>query len=400
MMNRRFFIRNCGTALCGIGALGVVPALSIAAGANGTAHAATDAVSLALQGQNLLQQGDVTRAVSVLRNAVLAAPDDDFIHGLLGRALLAAKDSGGALLHFRRAAALNPDDVYSRMMADMLSQRPTPAAGTATGMGGTVPQTGPLSDLERLAAEEETRMAQVLRADPQSSAQFRIRRVVLDAGHGGFDSGAVGPSGVQEKDVNLALVRDCAAILEQVRPDLKIFLTRTDDYYVPLSARTAVANQYSADLFLSFHCNASTNRNAKGAETYFCSEKASGKEAERVARFENAVLRYDEASGQGRAVNLEDILFRYERRRYWQAGGDAAAVLQRGLIAGVTFADRGVHSADFFVLRKARMPAVLLETGFLSHPQEERQLNDAEIRRSIAQAVARSVAGLAAGGGA
>jgi len=361
----------------------------------------------------------VDEALAVLRQAAGVEPENDFVHGLLGRAFLAVGKNRQAVFHFRRAAMLNTDDTYSRMMVDLLTQRPVPAEDdllpgegalhavtpnatqpSSTDSPYASPGTTPHvpTDLERLARQEEEAMAERLGAHPSGRSGYRIRRVVLDAGHGGFDSGAVGAGGLREKDVNLAVAVRCAELLSRT-PGLRVFLTRTADYYVPLSARTAVANQYSADLFVSFHCNASTNREAQGMETYSCSEGASSKEALRVAQFENSVLKYDPAVSGGGGVDIEDLLFRYERRRHWQAAAMTAATLQRTLAGVLPFPDRGIHAADFYVLRKARMPAILLETGFLSNGAEERLLGTPEQQARIAVTVADAIGRLAGGGG-
>ena len=440
MMTRRHFLQRMGAGLAAQGLLNAFAAFAPAtahallpppdevllnAGTNATAAPETlsKVFELAVRGQNLLAEGRYAEALTVLRNAASLEAQSDFVQGLLGRTLLALGDRKGATAHFRHAANLNPEDTYSRMMADMLSQHPEhrldrrstsddagqpgmPDAGVDTsGMARDTDRNTDgrkLTPLENAARQEEADMARLLADTPDTQAGYRVRRVVLDAGHGGFDSGAVGAEGLMEKDVNLELALACASVLRQRAPALRVFLTRTGDYYVPLSARTAVANQHSADLFISFHCNASENRAAQGVETYFCSEQASSKEAQRVARFENAVLRYEKAAATQQdadAVNIENLLFRYERRRYWQAADAAAGIMQKLLAKRLPFPDRGVHSADFYVLRKARMPSILLETGFISNDSEERLLSDAAYRQRMAASVASGIMNLAGTGG-
>lgn len=382
-VNRRRVLRGllaAGGALCVPGLLGRVLLAD-------PAMAAENAFDMGVKAQELLAQGNVTGAAPLLERALAADPRNEWLWGLLGRARHGLDDAAGALDAFRTAVRLNPEDTYSRMMIDMITQRPVAASA---------PRTVPKTALER-RAEDEERQAFTRLTDSRGLG-YRIRRVVLDAGHGGFDPGAVGQAGLKEKDVNLDLVRRTAEILAGRAPHLKIFLTRNDDYYLPLSARTATANQYRADLFVSFHVNANENRSASGCETYFCSETASSKEAERLAQYENSVRKYDPvAMGKG-WLDLEDILFRFERRRYWQAGGKAARACQDVFAQGLPMNDRGVHSADFYVLRKARMPSVLLEMGFISNPAEERLLAQAPQRRAIARTVAASVAVLAGTG--
>jgi len=214
---------------------------------------------------------------------------------------------------------------------------------------------------------------------------------VIDLGHGGFDSGAVGPSGLKEKDVTLDLARRVKQSISE-KGKIKCFLTRTGDYYIPLSDRTVIANQYQADLFVGIHINANKNRKAHGCETYYCSETASSKEAARVAALENAVLKYDEPFKKRPGyIDIEEILFNLERRLYWEESGKFAGTFQNHFEQALPFKSRGVHSANFFVLRRAKMPSILLETGFISNYDEEAALKKDLIRDKIAAAVVRGL---------
>ncbi len=348
--------------------------------------ARADAFDLALQGQELLTRGKYSEAIEVLKQATQTDNESEWAWGLLGRAFFQSDQMRPALHAFQQVLRINPEDTYSRMLVDVITQKPLPPE----------PETvKPLSPLEQRAQAEEQEIFKTLQA--QKGLGYRIRRIVLDPGHGGFDSGAVGLNKLQEKEVTLDLARQTASILRDVHPDLRIFLTRSDDYYVPLSARTTIANQFNADLFISFHINANENRQPHGMETYFCSETASSQEAARVAQFENAVLQLEEETAQTPGhVNIEDILFHFERRRYWEAGGAVARGLQGHLAESLSFfRNRGVHSANFFVLRRARMPSILLETGFISNPNEEKILADTAQRLKISESIAAAVLELA-----
>jgi len=340
-----------------------------------------NAFELALQGQDLLAEGNYSQAIGVLRQAASLDPTSEWAWGLLGRAYYQSGDMRNSLDSFRQVLKINPNDTYSRMMVDIITQKP---------VAPRKKEEKPLTPLEKKAMAEEEKFFK--QHSETSGLGYRIGRIVLDAGHGGFDSGALGPNGLQEKNVALDLVQRTASYLDQMDSSLKVFLSRTDDYYVPLSARTTIANQYSADLFVSFHINAAENRRATGVETFFCSEKASSKEAERVAMFENSVLKYDKQSLVEKGyVDIEDILFRFERRRYWEAGGKTAKTLQDVMAKTLDMRNRGVNSANFYVLRRARMPSILLETGFISNPEEERLLSKPEVRAKIASHIASSV---------
>lgn len=367
-------------AVCSVAAL--TPGLLRA-----VAWAGSSALDLGLQAQDQLAAGDVSGALRTLGTALDLAPEDPWLQGLLGRARLGAGDRRGALAAFRQAVALDPGDSYSRMMAERITQTPLPPAPV---------QSTPVPDaLECRAEQERCEVAARAQATARGSGSISVRRLMLDPGHGGFDPGAVGRDGLKEKDVALDLALRTERILARTAPDLKVHLTRREDYYLPLSARTAEANRFSADVFVSLHINAGTRREANGVETYSCSEKASSREAERLAAFENSVLKLDNASLSGPGfLDLEELLFRFERRRYWDAGARAARRVQGTLAGTLPLPDRGAHSADFYVLRKARMPSLLLETGFISNPEEEAALKSVAHRERLASSVAEAVTGL------
>ena len=375
-MTRRKFLTAGGV---GLGAALLAP---------GVLLAGDSAFDLALEGQDLLAGKEYARAISVLHKAVSLDAGNEWAWGLLGRAAYQSGDMRGALTAFRKVLAINSDDVYSRMMVDVIMQKPLPPREKIE---------VPLTPLEQAAKKEEERFhAQI---SEEKGAGYHVRRLVLDPGHGGFDSGAVGLGKLQEKNVTLDLAKRTARILENQKAPFELFMTRTDDYYIPLSARTTTANQYNADLFVSFHINANANRKPNGLDTYYCSEKASSKEALRVAEFENSVIKFDKKElVQKGYVNIEDMLFRFERRRYWEAGGKIAGIIQKNIADRVDMKDRGVHSANFYVLRRAKMPSILLETGFISNPEQEALLKKDTYRENLAVSIAASLSQLAARG--
>lgn len=353
------------------------------------------ALDAGLRAQSLLDTGDAAdaaQAMAVLQDALDATPDEPWLWGLMGRASLMADDAGGAVVAFRKAVALSPEDTYSRMMLDMLSQQALPTAEIPIRL--ETPEHALLRGRAQAEQQEYLRESGGTAAVEGAQSRFSVRRIVLDAGHGGFDPGAVGPTGLREKDVALALARQVAADVRAGAPEVAIALTRSDDYYLPLSARTAAANRFGADLFVSLHSNASRHERAGGVETYSCSEEASSTEAAALARYENAVSRFDVGRGRAEAFSLEDIVFRFERRRYWDVSAEAARLMQERFADALPFRDRGAQHADFHVLRKARMPSVLLEMGFISNPQEERLLRDRRVLRRMARTIAEGLLAL------
>ena len=217
---------------------------------------------------------------------------------------------------------------------------------------------------------------------------LRLKRLVIDPGHGGHDPGAVGLHGTREKDITLQIGRRLTDALK-VKKGLTVHLTRTADYYLNLSDRTATANQYRADLFISIHCNAAENRKARGSETYFCSERASDGEAARVAHYENSFADDEDHMLKESLVDIEYALFKLRRNLIWNDSGSLAHLVQEEFAQKLPVKNRGVRSANFFVLRKATMPSMLIETAFISNPDEEKLLLHDSFQQKFVDSVVR-----------
>jgi N-acetylmuramoyl-L-alanine amidase len=216
--------------------------------------------------------------------------------------------------------------------------------------------------------------------------------IVLDPGHGGVETGAVGPGGLQEKDVTLDLARRVKSLLD--RQGFTVVLTRDDDRILPLDDRTAIANQNRAELFLSIHLNASKRKTAVGAETYFLSSDATDDEARTLAAMENKAYRASDAPPAAGSTDrgLELILWDLAQNTYLAESSKLAEAVQRELNALTGVKDRGVRQAPFRVLMGATMPAILVETGFISNAEEEARLKDDAYKDKIAQGIAQAVA--------
>lgn len=223
-----------------------------------------------------------------------------------------------------------------------------------------------------------------------------VRRVVIDAGHGGHDPGAIGRRGLQEKAVTLDIAKRVAKELEQA--GLEVILTRKGDRFLPLEDRTAIANTAGADLFVSIHANANPRRSRSGIETYFLNV-TDDRYASRLAARENG----GEIEGEGEAASLQRRILA-DLNAVGSAGSSRhlAALIQRELTRSVRsrfgdVRDLGVKSALFYVLLGARMPAVLVETGFISNEGEEKRLASAPYREEVAKAVSRAIRTFAGG---
>jgi N-acetylmuramoyl-L-alanine amidase len=211
-----------------------------------------------------------------------------------------------------------------------------------------------------------------------------IRTIVIDPGHGGKDVGAGGPGGLLEKDVTLAVARKLAASLA-AKTGARIVLTREDDSLVTLDQRTAIANQYNADLFLSVHMNAAVVKGAKGSETYYLSLEASDELARKAAETENASAASDPSS------DLKLILWDLAQQAYIEESSRFAQTIQEEMNAASAVANRGVKQAPFKVLVGATMPAALVEVGFISNPEEEAKLKSEEFQNAMVTALTRAV---------
>ncbi len=218
---------------------------------------------------------------------------------------------------------------------------------------------------------------------------LKIGRIAIDPGHGGHDTGTVGPTGLTEKEVVLDVALRLAKLLEE-KTGGEVILTRRDDTFIPLEERTAIANEKAADLFISIHTNASRERDARGIETYYLNF-TSNAEALEVAARENA-------TSQESVHELRDLLKKIALTEKVEESHEFAAKVQREIHsrlgkAGGKQRDRGVKKAPFVVLIGANMPSILSEVSFLTNPQDERLLKRGDYRQKIAEAIYQGVSG-------
>lgn len=235
-------------------------------------------------------------------------------------------------------------------------------------------------------------------ADPRTADGKRlIRRVAIDPGHGGTDGGAVGPTGLREKDVALDVAHRVAPLLAH---ELKIetLLTRDGDVYVPLEERTARANAFHADLFVSIHCNASENGDARGVETFVLDPfREAGRASARLVALENGLLRGKTPPDPAKLdAQLDAALASLSIGDNGARSRLFGELLQRSTMASMAkrydgTRDHGVKTAAFYVLAGAEMPAVLFETSFISNPDDEARLATADYRQKLADAIVNAV---------
>lgn len=222
---------------------------------------------------------------------------------------------------------------------------------------------------------------------PTVSSSGGLRRIVVDAGHGGKDPGAVGSGGTKEKDITLAIAKLLAVQLEK-KFGCQVVLTRDRDVFIPLEERTAIANRVGADLFISIHANASKNRQARGVETYYLNFSKNDKAAAVAARENGTSLK--------QVGDLEMILFDLMANSKINESSRLATEIQKNLVSDMSrhyrnVNDHGVRQGPFYVLLGATMPSVLVEAAFISNNEEEVRLKDRKYQEKTAAAIVQGV---------
>jgi N-acetylmuramoyl-L-alanine amidase len=216
---------------------------------------------------------------------------------------------------------------------------------------------------------------------------LKIGRIVIDPGHGGHDTGTIGPNGLQEKDLVLDIAKRLGKLLE-TRLGANVVYTRQDDTFIPLETRTAIANQEQADLFVSIHANSSRDPDARGVETYYLNFTSNANALE-VASRENAVS--DKSIHE-----LQDLVKKIALKEKIEESREFATNVQQSLHSGLAvknpgIRDRGVKKAPFIVLIGANMPSILAEISFVSNPADERKLGTAAYRQRIAESLYKGI---------
>jgi len=216
----------------------------------------------------------------------------------------------------------------------------------------------------------------------------RIKKIVIDAGHGGNDPGAIGRTGLREKDINLDIAKRLKSVLKS--EGVEVVMTRSTDTFVPLSRRVEMANNSGADLFISIHSNANRVRSLNGFEVYYVASSVNdSKRAYTSARYET--LNLDNVSLASQSLELKAILWDMIYTNSRAEAIELSRSLCRAMNNNLDVRILGVKGARFEVLRGVRMPAVLIETGFLSNYHEERMLKNSYYRQKIAQAIEQGI---------
>jgi len=280
---------------------------------------------------------------------------------------------------------------------------PAQRAKIAASQGDTTADTAPLKAASRSSKSKNSRkkksaddtVSQIHVARPTAAGDrsliralgLKIGKIVIDPGHGGHDTGTIGPNGLLEKDLVLDVAKRLGRQLE-TRLGAEVIYTRQDDTFIPLETRTAIANRERADLFISIHANSSHDSDARGVETYYLNFTSSADALEVAAR-ENAV-------SEKSIHELQDLVKKIALKEKIEESHEFASDVQDSLYSGLSLRNsgvrnRGVKKAPFIVLIGANMPSILAEISFVSNPTDERKLETAEHRQRIAEALYRGV---------
>jgi len=304
-----------------------------------------------------------------------------------------ARDGAGDSGSVRSVSEKNPGIDPGAPPSNAMTRSAAPGGKSSRGKqlsstsANTVANTNAKPDLIRpSSAPQPTRDGQ---STLTRALGLKIGRIVIDAGHGGHDTGTIGPTGLMEKDLCLDVALRLGKIIQQRLPGADIVYTRSDDTFIPLEERTNIANQAKADLFISIHANSSQDHAARGVETYYLNLKGSA-EAMEVAARENA------SSDQG-IHDLEDMVKKIARNEKIDESKEFAEDIQDSLAKRMqktskTVKDRGVRKAPFVVLIGADMPSILTEISFLSNPADEKLLKQPEYRQRVAEGLYQGVA--------
>jgi N-acetylmuramoyl-L-alanine amidase len=287
-----------------------------------------------------------------------------------------------------REVKAGPVVTNSKAASGALAREPAAKAPPGSAPTNTTGQPPLLSAKKTAEIMGPASLPEPIRAGGRSLTRvlgLKVSRIVIDPGHGGHDTGTIGPTGLMEKDLCLDVALRLGKIIQQRLPAAEIVYTREDDTFVALEQRTAMANDARADLLISIHANSSDDHKVRGIETYYLNFNAAPGAMEVAAR-ENALA-------EGGVHQLEELVEKIARNEKIEESRDLAASIQDSLTkqANATARNRGVRKAPFFVLIGANMPSVLTEISFLSNPVDEQWLKKPDSRQKIAEGIYRGI---------
>lgn len=244
---------------------------------------------------------------------------------------------------------------------------------------------------EMLVENEPVDTAETLNGDYEKSKdKIKLDVVVIDPGHGGHDPGSIGYKGVKEKNIVLDISKKIGGYIKEYMPGVKVVYTRENDKFIALEERGSIANRAEGDLFVSIHCNSHSSRQAFGTDVFFLGLERSQTALEIMKR-ENRVVRANNDTEQKKLTQEELLIYELANSGYMASSEHIAGMFEHQLDDRAQRRSRGVKQARFVVLYHASMPAVLLETGFISNPSEARYLTSDYGQSIIASAIFRAI---------
>jgi N-acetylmuramoyl-L-alanine amidase len=341
-----------------------------------------------------VREVEVRTTTGTIKKVIVDADDDDD-----AAPAEVAKVDAPAAVHSAGLASRNADSSKADTAKDNSADSGEFAADDKA--TGDAPATSHLSSKSGLRSSRKATDLDAREAQPTASGNrsliralgLKIGKIVIDPGHGGHDTGTIGPNGLEEKDLVLDVGRRLGKLLE-TRLRAEVVYTRKDDTFIPLETRTAIANQQRADLFISIHANSSSDSEARGVETYYLNFTSSPDALEVAAR-ENAV-------SEKSIYELQDLVKKITLKEKIEESREFAGDVQESLHSGLAvkspaIRDRGVKKAPFIVLIGANMPSILAEISFVSNPTDEHRLETSEYRQRIAESLYRGIAKYADG---
>ncbi|MBI2793117.1 MAG: N-acetylmuramoyl-L-alanine amidase [Ignavibacteria bacterium] len=230
---------------------------------------------------------------------------------------------------------------------------------------------------------------------PTPNSHWKLDVIVIDAGHGGVDAGAEGVNGIYEKNITLAIAKRLRTLVQDKYPDTKVVMTRETDTFVELYKRTQIANESKGKLFISIHCNSMPSKPhpARGTETYIL-RPGRNSDAASVAARENASIQFEKLIDRYASLNEDNlILATMAQRSFVRFSEELASNIQKCVSSRTQLKSRGVNQAGFFVLVGASMPNVLIETAFISNPEDAAYISSVNGQSETAQAVLEAING-------
>lgn len=273
----------------------------------------------------------------------------------------------------------SPTTAVAQQVVPESSQAPVQIAAANPASPGTQPGTQPPTRVVTAAKPTSLGDRSLIR-----SLGLKLSRVVIDAGHGGHDTGSIGPSGFAEKDLVLDVAKRLQTLI-QSQLGAEVVMTRETDTFVPLESRTQLANDEKADLFLSIHANSSNEKSVRGVETFFLNLNTQSRDALATATRENA-------ASEKKIHELQDLLQKIVLNDKADESRELATHVQQAMSKrGNAGSNRGVKQAPFVVLIGATMPSILAEISFISNPEEEKRLKLPEYRQQIAESLFQGI---------